>query len=146
MRTIEDTLQAVYEIGRVAGAAETLKDEQTRDCIFGSAQAVYDGLLEEAIEEDKRREEVLNDFRQQAFTAPMIDWRPAPNDVLVQKAGAPTNFDRITADVKSLALFLSDLPNCGRKDRCPYSSNEVISTDDECFECTLKWLYEEAKV
>lgn len=55
MKTIKDKLQAAYELGRIAGAAETIDDEATRDCIYGSAQTLFDGVLTEAPEPRRPR-------------------------------------------------------------------------------------------
>ena len=122
MRTIEDTLQAVYEIGRVAGAAETLKDEQTRDCIFGSAQAVHDGLLEEAIEDDEHlRAAISGSF-----------WN-------IWKG---TRFEKFTKSPEALARCLvANAEECPRG-LCSFENGTDPSTED-CVRCITEWLQEE---
>ena len=56
-----------------------------------------------------------------------------------------TNFDRVTTDVKSLAMYLTDLPECGRGESCHFNGRKELPTPDDCFGCTVQWLYEEVK-
>ena len=52
MKTIEDYLQIAFALGKIAGAAETIEDEFTRDSIYGSACELLDEVIREAAERD----------------------------------------------------------------------------------------------
>ena len=52
MKTIEDYLQIAFSLGHIAGAAETIEDEYTRDSIYEKAQSLFDIVIREAAERD----------------------------------------------------------------------------------------------
>ena len=52
MKTIEDYMRVAFDLGKIAGAAETIEDEFTRDSIYGSACELLDEVIREAAERD----------------------------------------------------------------------------------------------
>ena len=125
MKTIEDYLQIAFSLGKIAGAAETIEDENTRDSIYEKAQSLFDGTLEEALEEENLRKAEVRELQKRAV-AEAVGISPAP----VQKN---TNFTELTRSPEALAEFLGEQPYCGR--------GEVIGDcDEKCIPCVLKWL------
>lgn len=156
MKTIEDYMRVAFDLGKIAGAAETIEDEYTRDSIYEKAQSLFDGTLEEALEEELQRKAEVRELQKRAVAEavglPMLDDRPAPDDVIVQRAdGGPaqdyqasrrwTHFCDITETPEKLANFMMS-----EEDRCP---PHVVSADcnetSDCVKCWLNWLNMEAK-
>lgn len=52
MKTIEDYMRVAFDLGKIAGAAETIEDEFTRDSIYGSACDMLGIVIGEAAERD----------------------------------------------------------------------------------------------
>lgn len=148
MKTIENKLQAAHDLGRIVGAAECFADEDVRNTVCGAAHALFDGLLTEAEEDEKVREEGASALRY-AYTKVVVDravgdYPPDPFDFvetgeMVEKEPEPkkqTNFSELTKSPESLAEFLSAQPYCGR--------GEVVGDcNEDCYPCVLKWLNEE---
>ena len=51
MKSIEDYMRVAFDLGKIAGAAETIEDEFTRDSIYGSAHDLLSGVIDAAKEE-----------------------------------------------------------------------------------------------
>ena len=146
MKTIEDKLQAAHELGRIVGAAECFADEDVRNTVCGAAHALFDGLLTEAAEEAEASRETTASLIRLDQNYPPDPFDFVETEEMVEKEPEPkkqTNFDRITTDVKSLAMYLTDLPECDRGKTCPFNGGKELPTQDDCFGCTVQWLYEE---
>ena len=156
MKTIEDYLQIAFSLGQIAGAAEAIEEQYPRDSIYGTARSLFDGTLEEALEEENQRKAEVRELQKRAVAEAvgltMLDYRPAPDDVIVQRAdGTPaqdyqasrrwTHFCDITETPEKLAEFMMS-----EEDRCPphVVSAECNETSD-CIKCWLDWLNAEVK-
>lgn len=140
MKTIEDKLHIAHELGRIAGAAECIEDEGTRDTIYGAAESLFDGLLteaaEEAAEEARRLVRSTCDYPPDPFdfveTGEMVEKEPEPKK--------QTNFARLTKSPEALAAFMvEDVERCPPDivfDACPDTT--------DCVKCWADWLNEEA--
>ena len=53
MKTIEDYMRVAFDLGKIAGAAETIEDEYTRDSIYGSACELLDEVIRVAADKDE---------------------------------------------------------------------------------------------
>ena len=156
MKTIEDYMRVAFDLGKIAGAAEAIEEQYPRDSIYGTAHSLFDGTLEEALEEENQRKAEIRELQKRAVAEaaglPMLDDRPAPDDVIVQRAdGDPaqdyqasrrwTHFCGITETPEKLAEFMVI-----EGDRCP---PHVVSADcnetSDCIKCWLDWLNMEAK-
>lgn len=142
MKTIEDKLHIAHELGRIAGAAECIEDEGTRDAIYGAAESLFDGLLAEAGEEVKAsREKTANLIRlAQNYPPDPLDF--VETGEMVEKEPDPkkeTNFDRITKCPAAMVSFMNE-----EIVRCPPGMEGKVC-DDECTKCWLNWLNEEVK-
>ena len=125
MKTIEDYLRIAFSLGQIAGAAEAIEEQYPRDSIYGTAQSLFEGTLEEALEEERQRKAEVRELQKRAV-AEAVGISPAP----VQKN---TNFTELTRSPEALAEFLGEQPYCGR--------GEVIGDcDEKCIPCVLKWL------
>ena len=157
MKTIEEKLRAAFELGRIAGAAETIDDEATRDLIYGSAAALFDGLLTEAGEDERAREEGTRELRD-AYSKVVVDcamgaFPPDPFDFVATgemvespepKPTRQTNFTRLTKSPGTLARNLAEnVYECPRGE-CPYDDRHDPSKED-CVRCLTDWLNEEAE-
>ena len=148
MKTIEDYMRVAFDLGKIAGAAEAIEEQYPRDSIYGTAHSLFDGTLEEALEEENQRKAEIRELQKRAVAEaaglPMLDYRPAPDDVIVQRAdGTPaqkqTNFSVLTKSPETLAEYLGEQPYCGR--------GEVRGDcDEKCIPCVLEWLNMEATV
>ena len=151
MKTIEDKLQAAHELGRIVGAAECFVDEDVRNTVCGAARALFDGLLIEAAEDEKVREEGASALRH-AYAKVVVnravgDCPPDPFDFvetgeMVEKEPEPkrqTNFARLTKSPEALATFMND-----ELDRCPPKVGQSDCADNsDCVKCWTDWLNEE---
>ena len=153
MKTIEDKLQAAHELGRIIGAAECFADEDVRNTVCGAAHVLFDGLLIEAAEDEKVREEGASALRHAyakvVVDRAMDDYPPDPFDFVetgeMVEAPEPepkrqTNFARITKSPEVLADRLLN-----EFDICP---PDMVDTDCKergtCDGCWVRWLNEEA--
>jgi hypothetical protein len=134
MKTIEDKLQAAYELGRIVVAAECFADEDVRNTVCGAAHALFDGLLTEAGEEAKASREMTAGLIRLAQNYPPDPFDLVEPGELVEKEPEPkkqTNFDRITKSPEVLAEFLGE-----ELSRCP---DEMAGK--QCNElCIFCWL------
>lgn len=156
MKTIEDYMRIAFSLGQIAGAAEEAVDDYQNDIAYRGANDLFAGTLEEALEEENQRKAEVRELQKRAVAEaaglPMLDDRPAPDDVIVQRAdGDPaqdyqasrrwTHFCGITETPEKLAEFMVI-----EGDRCP---PHVVSADcnetSDCIKCWLDWLNMEAK-
>ena len=145
MKTLEDKLHIAHELGRIAGAAECIEDEGTRDTIYGASESLFEGLLTEAAEEAKASREKTASLINLAQNYP-----PDPFDYAgVEDSEEPepkkeTNFDRLTKSPEVLGYMLAtNASECPRK-KCPYDDRRDPG-EDACVRCLTDWLNEEAK-
>lgn len=154
MKTIEDKLQAAYELGRISGASECIEDEGTRTTIYRALGSLFDGLLVEAAEDEKVREEGASALRK-AYAEVVVDRAtgvrscpPDPFDFvetgeMVEKEPEPkkqTNFARITKSPEAFATVMNE-----ELDRCPPKVAQSDCADNpDCVKCWTDWLNEEA--
>ena len=153
MKTIEDKLHAAHELGRIAGAAECFADEDVRNTVCGAAHALFDGLLTEAAEDEKVREEGASAL-QHAYAKVVVDravgdYPPDPFDFVAtgEMVEAPepepkgrTNFDRLTKSPEALATFMVE-----EAERCPPDIVfDACPDTTDCVKCWADWLNEEA--
>lgn len=152
MKTIEDKLHIAHELGRIAGAAECIEDEGTRDTIYGAAESLFDGLLAEAVEEERDILPALKLIQKAEYEAAAekayAPRQPSPPDPFdyaeVEDSEEPepkkeTNFDRITKSPEVLAEFLGE-----ELSRCP-DDMAGKQCNEMCIACWLERLNEEAK-
>ena len=116
MKTIEDYMRVAFDLGKIAGAAETIEDEYTRDSIYGSACELLDEVIREASKIETECQHAKG----------IVQSTPDRN----------TNFARITQSPGALVGFLME------GDRgCPFGSLEKeCDPTSDCNACWLGWL------
>lgn len=155
MKTIEDKLQAAYELGRIVGAAECFADEDVRNTVCGAANVLFDGLLIAAGEDLrtnaaywKQKYEDAIEFNKPRLVRPTSDYPPDPFDFvetgeMVEKEPEPkkqTNFSRLTKSPEAFATFMVE-----EEKRCPPDIVfDVCPDTPDCVKCWTDWLKEEA--
>jgi len=157
VKTIEDKLHIAHELGRIAGAAECIEDEGTRDTIYGAAESLFDGLLTEAGEDLrtdaaywKQKYEDAIEFNKPRLVRSTSDYPPDPFDfvetgeMVEKEPKKETNFDRLTKSPEVLGYALATNAHECPREKCPYDDRHDPS-EDACVRCFTDWLNEEAK-
>lgn len=147
MKTTEDKLHIAHELGRIAGAAECIEDEGTRDTIYGAAESLFDGMLTVAGEEAKASREKTASLIKLAQNYPPDPFDLAETGEMVEKEPAPkkeTNFARITKSPEVLGYVLATNAHECPREKCPYDDRRDPGKD-ACVRCLTDWLKEEAR-
>jgi len=120
MKTIEDYMRVAFDLGKIAGAAETIEDEFTRDSIYGSACDLCGEVIREASKIETECQHAKG----------IVQSTPDSN----------TNFARITQSPKSLAVFLAQNAEACARGECTRPEDPTLN---ECVQCMIDWLREE---